>query len=47
MQKNIIPLEKEFTGKGEVKNMRFLQLYSDEKALVYKVGISNYHYEVF
>ena len=47
MQKNIIPLEKEFTGKGEVRNMRFLQLYSSKKAYLYQVGRVDCHYEVF
>lgn len=47
MQKRIIEIEKEFIGTGEVKNMRFLRLYDSKQAYLYRVGVSNYHYEVF
>ncbi len=40
-------LEKSFIGVGEVGNMQFLQLYKSEKAYIYRVGIDNYHFEVF
>jgi hypothetical protein len=47
MEKTIIPLEKEFIGKGEVKNINFLQLYSNENAYLYKACIHSYYFEVF
>jgi hypothetical protein len=47
MKNKINLLDKEFTGKGEVLNMRFLQLYMSEKAYIYQVADKHPHYEVF
>jgi hypothetical protein len=40
-------LENLFIGTGEVKNMRFLQLYASKKVYMYLVGYQPAHYEVF
>lgn len=47
MYKNIQLLEKEFTGRGEVRGFLFVELLCNETAYIYRVCAGKCHYEVF